>query len=283
MSTQKFRFEERFSPPALYIDSIIPLEQIIHFIVENKIESIIINSENGFTSNTIAPFCQLKQLKFLGIVLYYEDISCIQQMSQLEELHITHSDPLQLDLSVFKNLKALSYEWSKHISGLAHQKKLKVLSISKYKSSEADLSKLISLEELQLFEGNLKSLDFLKECIDLKKLELAYLPKLSNVSALASVCNSLEILDIDSCKNVDWQEELSSLKNLQKLMLRGVEIESIEWVKNMHKLQHLSIIDSNIISGDIKPAEGIKFVKIDNRHHYNYKFDDSTMKIVPKA
>lgn len=83
-------------------------------------------------------------------------------------------------------------------------------------------------------------------------------------------------------KKIEWKEELTRMINLRKLILGGFKFESIEWVRCLKNLEHLSLVDSKVLNGDISPAESIKYVGIDNKRHYNFRFDDSSMKFFSK-
>lgn len=302
MNRYNFRFDDYFKDE-LYVDSHIPEKELIDFIYSNGVEKIIINYANGFNGNSIAPFCKLKQIKSISLILSNTDISCISKMAQLECLSIDHYEPVKLDVSVFPQLKSLSLTWNKEIVKLCKSIKLNRLYLMQFKGLIDELAPLVNLQELTLTQGNITSLEFINDYKKLNKLTLNYIPKLTDVSALVNVKDTLEELDIESCKNVNWQGELKHLKKLHALKLRGIKsennnwlkditllkqlkklilqkftFEDLEWLKELPNLEHFSFWDSNVLSGDLSPALGIEFVHFTNKRHYNYKYDKLKMK-----
>jgi hypothetical protein len=213
------------------------------------------------------------------VEIYKEDD--IFKSTDAENIFISSWVDFKVDLSSFTNLRRARLS-NKNRKGLGSCHDLQELIISKVHTGRDDLSKLRKLVLLDISEGNISNLDFLKDMPSLKTLKLSYLYKLKDVTGLLFVKDTLEYLEIDSCKNIDWNGELVLLKNLRKLILGGFKFEDIKWIKELSSLQHLSLVDSNVLNGDISPAENIHYVGIDNKRHYNYKFDDSLMKIVPK-
>jgi len=205
----------------------------------------------------------------------------IERNKNAEGIYVSSWIDFTVDLSNFKRLKYARLT-NKKRENLGSCNELQKLIVSKINKDKDDLSKLNKLVSLDIAEGNISNLNFLKEMPFLKTLKLSYLYKLKDVSGLLFVQDTLEYLEIDSCKNIEWDGVLAQLKNLRKLILGGFKFEDIEWINELSSLKHLSLVDSNVLNGDISPAENIEYVGIDNKRHYNYKFDDATMKIVPK-
>ena len=205
----------------------------------------------------------------------------IIKSADAENIYVSAWIDITVDLSIFKRLKYARLN-NKNRINLRSCTTLDELIIAKVDKAKDDLTTLSNLKVLDITEGNIADLAFLEYMPKLRKIALSYLYKLKDVSALLYVKDTLEYLEIDSCKNIEWNGELVQLKNLRKLLSGGFKFENIEWVKELSSLQHLSLVNSNVLNGDISPAVNIKYVGILNKRHYNYKFDDETMKIVPK-
>lgn len=187
----------------------------------------------------------------------------------------------KIDLSKFGKLKWLGCDY-KEVTSLRSQKQLLSLVLYGYPSESTELVDLVGLEELVLRNGSIDSLSFIQAESKLKNVELSYLSKLTSISGLTK-CKNLEYLEIQSCKRIgDLVETVQSLDTLKVLKLIGFELDSLDWVKELPLLEQLVLIKSNVLSGDISPAKDIDYVAIDNKRHYNYRFDDTIMNIVPR-
>ncbi|MBK7636946.1 MAG: hypothetical protein IPJ13_23740 [Saprospiraceae bacterium] len=137
--------------------------------------------------------------------------------------------------------------------------------------------------ELYLRTGSVSDLSFLKDLKSLQKLELSSLTKLEDTSGIMNHPNIKE-LDIESCKKIPVDhliEIVTSCAKLEVIKLSHFEFPNLEWVRGMKCLKQLVIIDCNVLNGDISPAAHLEYVAIDNRKHYNYRFDNETRTIHP--
>ncbi len=162
----------------------------------------------------------------------------------------------------------------------------KYINISGFKKEVDLLSKcpsIVVVEWLSIVQGDIQNLDFLITYKNLKKLELYGMRKLTDISGLVNVKNTLVRLEIESCKNIkNVLETVCQMDNLKELNLINFTFDNLDWVKNLPQLEHLSLSCSNVISGDLSPVLFINHVGIDNKRHYNYKYDWKTRKLIPK-
>lgn len=198
-----------------------------------------------------------------------------------ENIYVSSWVEFEVDFSIFSNLKTVRAT-NKKRSNLGSCVGLNELCLSNINKSKDDLSKLTELKSLEITRGNISDIGFLTSMNSIETLRLNYLYKLADVSGLIDVRETLQELEIQSCKRVNWDGELGQMKQLRKLMLAGFEFENLEWVNRLPNLVHLALVDSNVVSGDISPAKNIEYVGIDNRRHYNYRFDRKSMSIVKK-
>ena len=127
-------------------------------------------------------------------------------------------------------------------------------------------------------------MNFLKSQI-LSLVSIFGTSKLTDISGIKNH-PSLKELDIESCKNIPVDhliDVVTSCKNLEVLKLSHFEFPDLDWVREMKSLKQLVIIDCNVLNGDIGPAAQLEYIAIDNRKHYNYKFDSVTRTIYPVA
>ena len=160
---------------------------------------------------------------------------------------------------------------------------LESLMLWKYSKNSKDICHLTNLRELFLRQGGISDLSCIKPLKNLERIELSFLTKLTEISALKSLSSSLKVLEIENCKKIEQIEStLKELKDIEELKIIGIDLKNIYFVKFLPKLKQLIIINSNILNGDISPAQNIDYVLIDNKRHYNFKFDENLMKIIPK-
>jgi len=163
------------------------------------------------------------------------------------------------------------------------QKYLNISGFNKEATLLAKCSSIVIVEWLSIVQGNIQNLDFLNNYKNLKKLDLYGMRKLTDISGLIHVKDTLVKLEIESCKNItNVLDTICQMDNLKELNLINFTFDNLDWVKNLTQLEHLSLIDSNVISGDISPVLFINHVAVDNKRHFNYKYDRKTRKLIPK-
>jgi Leucine-rich repeat (LRR) protein len=153
---------------------------------------------------------------------------------------------------------------------------LETLSISNYNKLEhlRGLSQSKGLKKLNFVSCNFKSLDGIENLPNLQTLRISYNRKLSNISALEGVRESLTRLTFGACPKITDFSVLSSLSGLEALTLEGSNsLPSVEFLNNMKNLWFF--INTMIIeNGDLTPCLSIPYVDIKGRKHYNYKNKD---------
>ncbi len=209
-------------------------------------------------------------------------IEDIERNKNAEGIYVSSWIDFTVDLSNFEKLKYARLNNKKRIN-LNSCTMLEELIITKVDKVKDDLTTLSDLKVLDISEGNITDLAFLDDMPKLNELTLSYLYKLEDVSGLSYLSDSLEYLEVLSCKNIVWNDELKNLPNLKKIIFRSkFNFDGLKWVEKMPNLEHLALGDTLVENGDFRPAKDIYFVSMDNKKHYNYKYDHETLKIVPK-
>lgn len=212
-------------------------------------------------------------------------LSDLSNINECKSIYVSQNfEQFNIDFIEFRHLKHLRcdlpYKFRNNIGVLSNLEQLILFNIN---DKRDDLSKLHKLEFLTLTRGNIQNLEFTKSMQVLKSIELNMLSKLSSIVSLEDISDQIIHLEIDSCKKIqNLGNTIGKLKNLEILKLINLEIEDIEWIKNLTKLKQFIAIDSNIKSGNITPAQGIEYVAIDNKRHYNFHFDFESKRIYAK-
>ena len=264
-----------------------PSEKYLEYMLSHSINSVLINTANGYLFNSLNPYCNnsfIKKLK-LYITVDHFDYSCLNKMHWLEELYfnIVYDEFYKFNFEPLEQLRFISIDWNKNIQGLESLNNLTGLHFGRFKGKIELFSNYPKMEDFALTQGNIKDLDFLKYFPKLKKLYLAYIPSLKNDYGLKYIYETVEEIDIEACPNLSIVNHLENFKNLKLLRLKTKEpIPNLKWAQKLPKLEFLAIGDTNIVDGDFTPVSDIKYVSMQDKKHYNYKFDREKWKIVPK-
>ena len=134
------------------------------------------------------------------------------------------------------------------------------------------MPELHNLEDLSIIQSPIKTIEGIHRFPSLKQLELAYLPKLETLSAIAELKNSLlELLECDHCKKVGDYEVIQYLKNLKILRFNDCgEIPTISFINDMPLLEKLSFVKTNILDGNLHPCLKLKYAGFFAKRHYSH-------------
>ncbi len=215
-----------------------------------------------------------------AFIQWLDDVSKAFSYRQVS-IDINDFDKEQVDLAKFQKLESLTCYYNQ-IKNLESQIRLKSLTVHKYQNESRIISLFKELEFLSLIQGRFIKLDKIQS-ENLSKIELYFNSKLDDISGILNHPNIKE-LDIESCKKIPVDhliEVVTSCAKLEVLKLSHFEFPNLEWVRGMKCLKQLVIIDCNVLNGDISPAIHLEYVAIDNRKHYNYRFDNVTRTIHP--
>lgn len=128
-----------------------------------------------------------------------------------------------------------------------------------------------SLKSLDLSQSPVESLDGIEIAGQLQRLELAYNRRLTDISALRTVKDTLAYLSIEKCGKITDFSVLRELSNLQFLTLKGSNVlKDLSFLEGLPKLRNFHLT-MNVEDGDLGRCCSIPFVKVQNRKHYTHK------------
>ncbi|WNQ12223.1 leucine-rich repeat domain-containing protein [Paenibacillus aurantius] len=278
-----YRDGYKFSTGPLNRDTIIiednRTEDYVNYIKEKNIQSVYLCSPH-YRKNDVNILSELSSVRKLNIrapITNFEGLYAISENLQDLSLNTLERD---VDLSRFSQLEKLSIEDGKeHILNLEKCIHLKQLYLLKYKPISKNIEELISLSKLNTLVLTQSSITSLKGCEGLKslrKLGLNFLSKLEDIESLELVLDTLEELEIESCKSINFKI-IGKLKNLKRLLLINCgELSSISFINSLEKLEFFVFTKTNIIDGDLSYCQGINYVAFDNKKHYSHKMKDFT-------
>tara|TARA_R110002033_G_scaffold170860_1_gene214517 strand:- start:2829 stop:3686 length:858 start_codon:yes stop_codon:yes gene_type:complete len=252
----------------LIIDSSMNEESIINYIIKNNIENLSFNQYDGFSSKDMKPYSNINAIKRLEIVLDNIESDQVVKFKNLMYLYMSSPLKTKMDLSIFTKLQYLNLEWNTKILNLNTLDSLKSLTLRKYKGNPVNLTKLKSIEELIFIQGNINSLNFISSLKKIKKLGLFYLKNILEIKPIKYV--NLEDLEIDSCKNIQYEDSLFFCKELRQLKISdSSSLPNLSFLTRLKDLKFLSFVGTNIEDGDITPCLNLNYVGFDNKRHYN--------------
>ncbi len=131
-----------------------------------------------------------------------------------------------------------------------------------------------ALECLSITQAPIVSLDGIEEARGLQRLELSYNRRLTDISALGKLGDSLAYLEIDRCGKIADFSMLAQLRSLEFLILKGGNtLPDLSFLKELPKLKYLHLT-MNVENGDIEVCRDIPYVRIQNRNHFSLKDKD---------
>lgn len=261
------------------------LEEHIAFIRENGIKKAIVVAEDlGF-------LIQCPTLEYLWVLpsmdAEYFDETPIYSMPNLKwlRLHTTAGlDDRQVasvDYSRFRSLQWLSIHGAAghrnvHLAGSP----VSLLFQEGYPQA-GDLRNTFpgaGLRNFCICQAPIVSLSGLEAAGQLRRLELSCNRRLTDISALRAVKDTLACLEIDTCGKIRDFSVLGELENLEYLILKGSNVlPGLSFLDLLPKLKHLHVT-MNVADGDLSPCLRLPYARIQNRKHYSHKDQD-----LPKA
>jgi len=198
------------------------LEEGLNYAQENNIKEVCVWSDGDWTKQVV-DFDFLKDRTFIETFHWIVPLSKksrvqgLYHLSNLMHLRWAVDSDFELNLSNFEKLKILNIQFSTKIGGWDDLKMLKRLQIGGVKTDNLMfLQKLTSLEYLRIIGGTFTSIVGIENCNKLKTLFLQKCTSLTNLMPTIKSLNSLEQLNLEGCRKVNTDEQLSgvSIKNI---------------------------------------------------------------------
>lgn len=135
-----------------------------------------------------------------------------------------------------------------------------------------------SLRSLSVCQSPIRSLAGIEEASALCRLSLSYNRRLTDISQLSRLQDSLRFLEIEACGKIRDFTVLSALHNLEFLILKGNNVlPKLEFLKTMPNLRYFHCT-FDIADGDLHLCKNLPHASVQNRRHYSCKNEE-----LPKA
>lgn len=257
------------------------LEEDLQYLLNNKIfTNIRVNPYHGYHLDNIDLICEILNTRLLEISIEFRYLSFtkLSLCTNLERLSIM-DDNKNIDFSNFIKLKSLGFTYSKTFIGLEKLENIEKLVIGGATHYIYDCIKNYNkLKYLELIQAKKFGLDnVISDNHKIEHLELCYLRDVIDLQYLLSIKDTLKELRIQNCKNIINFEVINEFKALERFVIDNCNtIESSKIFDNLPNLKQVTVIGkSYFVDGDIQNlAKPGLFVGIDNKKHYNMKYED---------
>lgn len=232
----------------------------------------------------------LDELEFLRdypslLYLEVEDISaqelrCIESISNLRGLQLD-APKVGIDLSCFPLLEQFVGDWHRDNTGIGSCGELRYLNAFGFRSTRAGLSGIsecVRLEHLHLVRPGITSLDDVEALEDLRYLDIAYAPKIKDLTPLAASTVDLRELELTNLKNISDYSPLASIRRLRRLKISNcASMADLAWTKGMNYLDFFSFVETKVLNGDLSPLLSLprlRYAGAGNRRAYSHSDDE---------
>ena len=199
-------------------------------------------------------------------------LECLDNLRGL----VLHQPSAGLDFASFPKLEVFVGDWHPENANL-RQEALCDLSVSGFNPPSRDLSvlrELNGLVNLSLTKTNIQSLVGLESLEDLRRLNLAFAPKLAALDSLAASAQGLRQVYFGHAKAIGSYAPISALRFLRKLQISAcAPMPDLDWTASLTRLSFLSFVDTDVVSGDLSPLlslERLRYVGTFKKRHYSH-------------
>jgi len=252
----------------------------IKWIEENGIENIKLSQYSSYSSNSLEAISNIKvSIKRLSIFIKNATLDELPLFKDLEELSI--GEPADnINFKGLSKLKKLYLVYTQNLSGFSNLHSLEeivILNANKSFFSNDNFDNLKQLKTFSVYSSQLpEKLDFLNS-FKLKSIEFHNIRTPFSIKHLSKLKDTLEILKIGKCPNIENVEEtlplLASLKWLE--LIDAVKLNDTSFIDTMPKLRVLLVLGKSFFkNGNLYSLKYLDHVSIDNKRHYNLKQEE---------
>jgi len=266
-------------PRSVFVESD-RIDACMEYATQNGLAGIAISPLGGFRLADLSFLSRYPGVEHLTI-LHAEmvDISRVSILRDLRYLQISGRARQSVDLADFPFLRELRIEWWPKLRFGDSMSSLRALSLRGYAPASNDLSRLPEipeLEDLDLVQSHKLTLSGIYRFPTLRRLTLAYMPNLVDLSPLRSFSDgAIEILEFGNCPKLANHDTVSVIQSLRRLAFNKCgEIPSLRFLDDLKALESFSFVDTNIVDGNLTPCLRLQFAGFFDKRHYSHRSSD---------
>lgn len=255
-------------------------ESFIKIINDNNVVHLYLNYSLGWKCQDYTFLEKIQRLKTLDVIDIHSDgIKSVEQQSDLITLSLNLPFAYGLDFRVFHKLKNVFCYGVKKNDSLYFCKSIEKLYIDDFKIGDKhDIGNLENLKDLTIANSNITSLSFVKKLICLENLTIINCKKILSFSDI-SYLKKMVRLDIRGVKTLHDISFLSNLNNIEIVIIETENLTSIKPVANLTNIKALALYGKkNMIEDmDLTPINNLKqlsMLDIPNRKSYTFKINN---------
>lgn len=227
-------------------------------------------------------FCG-RRINDLGFLADYPFIKRVDISDDDIDCQGLYNLPLLEDLSI-KGKKTLDYSFFKHLKILDTRQpapyyfpdSIETLYIWHMKLKGKDMTSIRfpkALKQLFLYWSDIKSLQGLPG--GLERFEIALCRQLTSLSGLEMSADTLRNVNLENCPHLNDYDALYQCNIISQLLIIGCrEIPSVAFVKNMKRLQHITLSKTKVMDLDLSPLLPVPSVYYTNYKDYPFNPKD---------
>lgn len=255
-------------------------DSFIKIIQKNNVKHLFLNYSLGWKCSNYSFLKNMPQIETLDIIdVHSKEIKSVEQLCGLTTLNLNVPNVEDIDYSVFHNLKNVFCYGNIQNDSLFACSGIEHLYIDNLKVRDNHrIANLKQLKSLTIANSNIESLEFFKELILLEKIALLNCPKIHSFSELSSL-KKLKRLDIRGGKRLHDVSFLSNLYDIEIIIIETDRLVSIKPIAELKKIKALALFGKNfwIEDKDITPInnlEELSMLDIPNRICYPVKINN---------
>lgn len=250
------------------------VDEYMEYYKDHKdIDGVSVSWISGYRLPNIDFLQQHKYIK--GIILDSNkiDLSGIENLKQLEYISIT-DNAQPIDYSVFPKLEQIQSDWHPKVV-LPESNKLKHLCLWHYKPKSKDLTELPNLPNLEflgMVQSPIESTEGIGRSKKLKKINLAYLPKLTTLCDMENL--PIEVAELQKCKKIQNLDYFRKTKTLKRLICSDCgAFKSIGFVKELKNVENFTFLGTDVLDGDMNPCLSVHHTAFTNKKHFTHTME----------
>lgn len=258
--------------------------ELDRFIKSSGCVDVSVNQSCGMDQAALEEALKSRFARRLSVVMDSVSLAGLEGNDRIESVYLGGSLDRPVDFASARSLRSLNLIWQQNAIGLDRMHGLRDLVLREFRGEPGELSRLDFLHGLSLIQPNIADLAFLESFHRLRKLEIAYARRLADFTGVLRIAPTLEELELDHLPKIDGFEkiigQLPALKRLKISKCRAMQ--SLDFVRKLPKLEFISFVDTDVISGDITPCEGIPYVGFLDKRHFNCTWDAEKERLIRK-